>query len=467
LNSILLNSFAEASLACVAEPCCIYHDGTNCSGYADGNQVNSARSAAVHEDSRTALLSLGVWWGRALNANYDLPYQHIHTELAAPFIDNRGRSEASLIEQFGANPFEQDMQNYDFRPRKGSQLIDAGVVIVGVNDGTDPTVQIEEIFPDPVANPDWKTDPLPHNVGLLYSGQNRPYIGEAPDIGAYEYGDTVYWIPGFLYPYPTVPIPSDGAINVPIDYSLVWNWPYKRNYTGTTATVTVNGPGVNRTATFTYPENVLFEAFLPNSTYSWSVTVDGVSGGQWSFTTADEIHPISDVSRDTAISAQIPPRHNGILNVTNSTMAFIRFDIPSSIDTNDVMYLELTPEEVTAYNGNLTLYKFTHDGWSENLGNENIGSISITNELLTPLLTMNPSSHPLTADSPISIDVSDWVDESGDITFVLGVEVATDKITFYSREKQYTDGHTFIDSESTYQHGYGPQVSVWPRIYFP
>ena len=176
-------------------------------------------STAVQSDSRLALLSLGVWWGRALNEGYSLPYQHIHTELAAPFIDNRGRSDASLIEQFGADPFEQEMQNYDFRPRKGSQLIDAGVVIVGVNDGTDPTVQLDEIFPDPVADPDWKTNPLPHNVDLLYSGQNRPYVGEAPDIGAYEYGDTVYWIPGYRYPHPSVPIPGDGAINVPVSYT--------------------------------------------------------------------------------------------------------------------------------------------------------------------------------------------------------------------------------------------------------
>ena len=467
LNSILLNSFAEASLACVAEPCCTYHDETNCTGYVEGTAVNADSSTAVQSDSRLALLSLGVWWGRALNEGYSLPYQHIHTELAAPFIDNRGRSDASLIEQFGADPFEQEMQNYDFRPRKGSQLIDAGVVIVGVNDGTDPTVQLDEIFPDPVADPDWKTNPLPHNVDLLYSGQNRPYVGEAPDIGAYEYGDTVYWIPGYRYPHPSVPIPGDGAINVPIDYSLVWNWPYKKDYAGTTATVTVTGPGINRTETFTYPDNVLFETFLPDSTYTWSVTVDGVSGGEWSFTTADDIHPIRDVSRDTAVSAQTPPRHDANLDVTDTTMAFIQFDIPSSIDTNSAMYLELTPDEVNAYGGNLTLYKFNYGEWNENLGDKNIGSINITNELLTPLLVMASTSHPLTSDTPISFDVSQWIDDSGEITFVLGTDVATDDISFYSREKQFTDGSAITDGDGVYQHGYGPQVGVWPRIRFP
>ena len=51
-----------------------------------------------------------------------------------------------------------DYQNRDFRPRPGSVLIDAGVHIPGVTDG---------------------------------------YLGEAPDIGPYEYGDDSYWIPGY------------------------------------------------------------------------------------------------------------------------------------------------------------------------------------------------------------------------------------------------------------------------------
>ena len=70
-----------------------------------------------------------------------------------------------------------------FRPKKGSVLIDAGVVIPGVNDGQD----------------------IDLNHPPLYPGQNRKYIGSAPDIGAYEYGDSVYWIPGFRYAYPSVP----------------------------------------------------------------------------------------------------------------------------------------------------------------------------------------------------------------------------------------------------------------------
>ena len=76
------------------------------------------------------------------------------------------------------------LQDYDFRPRKGSSLIDGGKVIPGLNDGQD----------------------LQFNYPPSFSGQNRKYVGEAPDIGAYEYGDSVYWIPGYRYPHPSFPI---------------------------------------------------------------------------------------------------------------------------------------------------------------------------------------------------------------------------------------------------------------------
>ena len=97
----------------------------------------------------------------------------------------------------------------------------------------------------------------------------------------------MYWIPGYRYPYPSVPIPSNGTIDLPMEYGIAWNYPYKKDYSGTTATVKVSGPGVNRTANFDYPNNVLFETFEPGGTYNWSVTVDGVSSDNWTFTVDD------------------------------------------------------------------------------------------------------------------------------------------------------------------------------------
>ena len=135
----------------------------------------------------------------------------------------------------------------------------------------------------------------------MFPGQNRQFVGSAPDQGAYEYGDPVYWIPGYRYPHPSVPIPNDNAVDVPIDYSLAWNYPYKKDYNGTVAVVTLTGPGISRTETFIYPYNVLFETFQPGGTYSWSVSVDGISGGNWSFTVTDKIYPLNDRSIDTTV----------------------------------------------------------------------------------------------------------------------------------------------------------------------
>ena len=50
-----------------------------------------------------------------------------------------------------------DPDNLDFRPKKDARVVDAGYYIEGVNEN---------------------------------------YVGDTPDIGPYEYGDTHYWIPG-------------------------------------------------------------------------------------------------------------------------------------------------------------------------------------------------------------------------------------------------------------------------------
>ena len=46
-----------------------------------------------------------------------------------------------------------------------------------------------------------------------------------------------------VIPHPSFPIPRNNAVDVIPDYSVVWNYPYKKDYIGTTATVTINGPG--------------------------------------------------------------------------------------------------------------------------------------------------------------------------------------------------------------------------------
>ncbi len=81
-----------------------------------------------------------------------------------------------------------DPDNLDFRPKKDSELVDAGALI---------------------------------------EGKNIPFLGSAPDIGAYEYGDTNYWIPGFQDTKASVAIPKNKTITAKTDADLMWLPAYK------------------------------------------------------------------------------------------------------------------------------------------------------------------------------------------------------------------------------------------------
>ncbi|MBT3227661.1 MAG: T9SS type A sorting domain-containing protein [Candidatus Marinimicrobia bacterium] len=87
-----------------------------------------------------------------------------------------------------------DPENYDFRPIEDSPFIDAGLEIVGITDG---------------------------------------YLGEAPDLGAYEYGGE-HWTAGISWEPQTFPVAIDSRgtnINSPHDFSLEQNFPNPFNGT--------------------------------------------------------------------------------------------------------------------------------------------------------------------------------------------------------------------------------------------
>jgi len=85
-------------------------------------------------------------------------------------------------------PWLNDPGAMDFRPRAGSPLIDAGVV---VDD---------------------------------YTGE---FLGKAPDVGAYEYGATNYWIPGYQPKQASRPYPPDGYPNAREGTDLMWLGGYR------------------------------------------------------------------------------------------------------------------------------------------------------------------------------------------------------------------------------------------------
>ena len=85
-----------------------------------------------------------------------------------------------------------DPDNMDFRPRADAvELIDQGTPVTCSVNGS--------------------------NIDVTAG-----YNGAAPDIGAYEYGDTNYWIPGRIVPQASMPVPPSGNQNVKLDADLMW-----------------------------------------------------------------------------------------------------------------------------------------------------------------------------------------------------------------------------------------------------
>ncbi len=52
------------------------------------------------------------------------------------------------------------------------------------------------------------------------------YVGDAPDIGAYEYGDSHYWIPGRREEQATFPIPAHEATQIETQQDLLFRNAY-------------------------------------------------------------------------------------------------------------------------------------------------------------------------------------------------------------------------------------------------
>ena len=421
--------------------------GFPCSSYDCGDPSITNNGADVVNTSPEFLLNeSGNWYGRhfPIDNNEGAWSQSFpQLEMEDPWIDNKNRTPEQLVTIFGEDPFENDrIQSYDFRPKKGSVFIDNGKIIEGVNDG-----QAENFY-----------------HGESFPNQNRQFIGEAPDIGPYEYGESVYWIPGYRYNHPSIPIPRDGAENVPLEYGLAWNYPWAENYNGVSATVTITGPGMNESQTFNYPNNVMFVNLLPNSNYSWSVSVSGISGSSmgnnWTFKTADKIYPLNDRSIDISMPDSIYlPSHIQNLKVSNNHYTFLKFDIPQILDSLNALFINLTPSVIDSVPGGVILYKIDNVEWNEKLKENNIGLIDFGN--FTPLDTI----FSIQENVELSINIKPFIVQGGLHSFALGGADSSDHISFYSKEN-LTLGGDFNNAVPGHNSGYATNYNVWPSISF-
>ncbi len=226
---------------------------------------------------------------------------------------------------------------------------------------------------------------------------------------------------------------------------------------------------MNKTITLNYPDNVAFETFLPGQTYTWSVTVDGATSSIWSFTVANKIQPLNDRSVDIdADDEKLIPNHDRSLNLSDGVLSFLKFDIPSSINSEYKVFLNLTPETLTSLNGQIMLYKYNYQGWGEKLDTNNIGLLD--HSLLTALEGIPKTE--VSSTSTLSVEITDYIDSPGEISFALGVVEPNDQLSFYSKEKMITDGVDMyvlpgdLLGTSGSGSGYAPQIEVWPSISF-
>jgi hypothetical protein len=152
-----------------------------------------------------------------------------------------------------------DPDNLDFRPKKGSEIIDAGEKL---------------------------------------EGKEIDFIGSAPDIGPYEYGDPNYRIPGYQADRARRPIPPNEAVNVKTDADLMWMEGYKSNshhvYFGTDPEKVELANENSDPHKGRFSNNIFSPGdLIPGHTYYWRVDVvreDLITKGRiWSFTVENDL----------------------------------------------------------------------------------------------------------------------------------------------------------------------------------
>jgi len=151
--------------------------------------------------------------------------------------------------------------NWDFRPKADAkELIDQGTVVSCTSKGK--TIEV-----------------------------TPAYLGKAPDIGAYEYGDKVYWIPGRIERKASMPIPKNEGINVPLDTEIM----YLAGLRAKKATIYFGEDSnhLKKIDSKTLPYNIVSlknEKLQKGKTYYWRTDLTlkdntTVKGDLWSFTT--------------------------------------------------------------------------------------------------------------------------------------------------------------------------------------
>ncbi|MCK4920130.1 MAG: hypothetical protein KAS71_03735, partial [Bacteroidales bacterium] len=182
-----------------------------------------------------------------------------------------------------------DPANFDFRPLPGSGLIDGGEV---------------------------------------YPAISEDYFGEKPDMGAYEYGDSIYWIGGRFMEKTSYPIPMDKGRSNTIYTDLMWQFAYNAvSYDVYFGTSLANVTGatknseefiVNQSVNIFYPGHL-----TKGGNYFWRVDAihtDGsiIKGDVWEFEALYE----SNLPKDT-ISFKVFKSEDGNVELMENALVSV------------------------------------------------------------------------------------------------------------------------------------------------
>lgn len=289
-----------------------------------------------------------------------------------------------------------DPVNYDFRPKAGSPLVDTGTHFPGFTDG---------------------------------------YVGSSPDIGAYEYGKSNYWIPGCKFKKASFAIPPDGALGVKLDADLMWREGRDAVshdvYFGTDSGSLAAYPG--RTTNIFSPGGLGVD-----TVYYWRVDVvtagGTVTGDLWSFDTTPLAGGGSStftVTDDSHTTANNPDAINGLagyinLKSSNGSRGWLQFDVTGISDPVQSATVRLrTKPSSDRLPSETTIYDVNDNDWDQLTITHNnapdVGGVLFVN------------SGPFTINTWFDFDVTAAVSGNGTYSFAL-TDIGTNKVRYESME---------------------------------
>ena len=283
----------------------------------------------------------------------------------------------------------------DFRPKAGSDIIDAGVVVSGITDG---------------------------------------YGGAEPDIGAYEYGASSYWIPGRKQAGASGPVPPDNASGVKTDADLMWREGYQATshhvYFGTSpgSLVFQGNPSSNIFDPGTLAANTVYywrvDAVTPSGTVTGSVSTFDTSAPavpvEAQFTPVDDAYvQDSNPGSNYGSSTQIK-----LINGSPNREAYMKFNVAvTGVIASATLELHNSGGSRTHQVG---VYSMTDTTWTE-------GSITWNNR---------PAINGALLDKK-DVEAGSWA------TFDVSAAITSDGLVSFGLIRDPNAGQRFLDSKES------------------